>query len=165
MSQQRRRRLFTIGAFCTIGLLCAALSGATLSADDRDHDATLVGTWRESIVFPGVPIEFFDLIAFHEDGTVTERFGSGPAVSASLGVWKRVGPGTFAVTIENFEDIDRDGTFDVKYRIRLTYQVVDRNTLVATGTSDTFSVDGTTLLAPSFPGATIRARRMRVIPE
>jgi hypothetical protein len=165
MSQQRRRRLFTIGAFCTIALLSAALPGATLAADDRDHDATLVGTWRESIIFPGVPIEFFDLVAFHEDGTVTERFDSGPALSGSIGVWKKVGHGTFAVLMENYEDIDLDGTFDVRYRLRLTYHVVDRDTLMATGTSDTLSIDGTTQLSPPFTGVTIRATRMRVIPE
>jgi hypothetical protein len=66
---------------------------------------------------------------------------------------------------ENFEDRNRDGTFDVRYRIRATYHVVDRDTMTATGTSDTLSVDGTTELAPPFPGATIQATRMRVIRE
>jgi hypothetical protein len=113
----------------------------------------------------GVPIEFSNLTAFHEDGTVTERLGTGPALSTGIGVWKRVGRGVYAVTFENFEDRDHDGTFDVRYRIRVTYHVVDRNTLTATGTSDTFSVDGTTELAPPFPGATIRATRMFVVRE
>jgi hypothetical protein len=43
--------------------------------------------------------------------------------------------------------------------------VIDRDTMTATGTSDTLSVDGTTELAPSFPGATIQASRMRVVRE
>jgi hypothetical protein len=166
MSEQRSRLLCMLGAFWMIVLLCSALPGAVLAADDKDRDeATLVGTWRESVIFPGVPIEFSDLISFHEDGTLTERFGTGPALSAGIGVWKKVGRGTFAVTFENFEDTDHDGTFDVRYRIRVTYHVVDRNTLTATGTSDTLSVDGTTQLAPSFPGATIQATRMHVIRE
>jgi hypothetical protein len=153
-------------AACSIALVVTGLSGAALAADDRDGgDATLVGTWREIVVFPGVPFEFPDLIAFHADGTVTERFGSGPGLSAGLGVWKQIGRGTFAVTFENFEDTNHDGTFDVRYRIRLTYHVIDRNTLTATATNDFYSVDGTTQIAASFPGTTVQATRMRVLRE
>ena len=165
MTQQRRRLMPVMRVVCAIALLAPLLPGPALAGDDNDRDEALVGTWRESIIFPGVPIEFFNLIAFHEDGTVTERFGSGPGLSAGIGVWKKIGRGTFAVTFDNFEDRDHDGTFDVRFRIRATYRVVDRNTLAATGTSDTFSVDGTTELAPSFPGATIRATRMHVVRE
>ena len=60
------------------------------------------------------PIEFSDLIAFHADGTVTERFGFGHNLSAGIGVCKKVGRRTFAVTFENFEDRDHDGIFDVR---------------------------------------------------
>jgi hypothetical protein len=155
-----------IGAFWMIVLVCGALPGTVLAADDQDRDdATLIGAWRQSIIFPGVPVEFFDVIAFHEDGTVTEQFGNRSDGSAGIGVWKKVGRGTFAVTFENFGDRNHDGTFDVRFRIRLTYHVIDRNTLTATGTSDTFSVDGTTEIAPSFPGVTIQATRMHVVRE
>src|SRR6185503_16552554 len=119
---------------------------ALAADDDQERDgATLVGTWRETITFSGVPLEFFDLIAFNADGTLTDRFASrvdGPALSESIGVWKKVGRGTYAVTLENFSDTDRDGLWDVRFRIRLTYHVVDRDHVTATGTSDTLSVDG-----------------------
>jgi hypothetical protein len=165
MTQQRSRLMSVMRIGCAIAVLASLLPGSALAADDRDRDeTTLVGTWRETVIFPGVPIEFSDLIAFHEDGTVTERFGSGPPLSTGIGVWKRIGRGAFAVTFENFEDTDHDGTFDVRYRIRATYRVVDRNTLTATATSDTLSVDGTIALA-SFPGATVRATRMPVVRE
>jgi hypothetical protein len=166
MTQERRRLKSVIWIVSSIALFVAGLAGVAFAADDRDRDdATLVGTWRQTVIFPGVPGEFSDLTAFHEDGTLTERFGTGPGLSAGIGVWRKVGRGTFAVTFENFEDTNRDGTFDVRFRIRSTYHVIDRDTLTATGTSDTLSVDGTTELAPSFPGATVRATRMRVMPE
>jgi hypothetical protein len=134
-----------------------------------------VGTWRASITFPGAPIEFFDLIAFNEGGTVTDRFGSvfdGPALSVSIGVWKKVGnktfaatDNTFAATMENFHDTDGDGRFDVRHRVRLTLHLVDRNNFMGTSTVDTLSVDGTTQLGPSSPSVPIHGTRMRVIPE
>ena len=168
MTLKRRHLMSAMRAACSIALFAAGVSGVALAGDDRDQeDTTLVGTWRESIMFPGVPIEFFDLIAFTEDGTVNERFGSlvdGPSLSESIGVWKKVGRGTFAVTMENFSDNDHDGRFDVRFRLRATYHVIDRNSLTATVTGDTLSVDGTTQVGPSFT-ATIQSTRMRVMPE
>ncbi len=121
-----------------------------------------------SITVPGVPIEFFDLIAFNEDGTLTDRFGSrvaGPGLTVSIGVWEKVGRDTFAATLENFEDTDGNGRFDVRHRVRQTIYLVDRDTYAATATVDTLSVDGTTQLRPSSPGTMIQGTRMRVIPE
>jgi hypothetical protein len=158
-----------IGVVFSISLLGAALPGTAAVADDPDRSVmSLVGTWRESIMFPGVPIEFFDLIAFNADGTLTERFGSrvdGPGLSEGIGVWTKVGADTFAATFENFADTDGDGLFDVRFRIRLTVHVVDRDVLSATGTSDTLSVDGNTELGSPSSGITIRGTRMRVMPE
>ena len=71
--------------------------------------------------------------------------------------------GATVSTIREPSPVNVDGTFDVRYRIRVTYHVVDRNTLTGTGTSDTLSVDGSTELAPPFPGATVQATRMRVM--
>ena len=62
MSQQRRRFLSMVGVVSLIALVCGALPGAVLAGDDQDHDdATLVGTWRNSIFFAGAPGEFFSL--------------------------------------------------------------------------------------------------------
>ena len=170
MTQQRRRLMTLIPVICSIAMLVAATPWAAFAADDDQErdDVTLIGTWRETIVFPGVPIDFVDLIAFNADGALNERFASrvdGPALSDSIGVWKKVGRGTFAATLENFSDTDGDGRWDVRFRIRLTYHVVDRDHVTATATSDTLSVDGTTQLGPSFPGAIIQGTRMRVIRE
>lgn len=170
MSQQRSRLLSTMGAFWMIVLLCSALSDAVLAADDRDQDdATLVGAWRTSVVFPGVPFEFFTLEVFNEGGTMTDRFGggpSGPATSVGSGVWKKIaGRGNFAATFEGFDDIDRDGVFDTRFRVRLTIHLLDRERFTATGTLENLTVDGAALLSPPFPGVTIEATRMRVIRE
>jgi hypothetical protein len=168
MTRRRRHLLSLMRVACSFALFAAALSSVAIAADDREQDdRALVGTWRETIMFPGVPIEFFDLIAFTADGTATERFGSvvdGPSLSESIGVWKKVGRGTFAVTLENFSDNDRDGRFDVRFRLRATYHVIDRDTLTATVAGDTLSVDGTTEVGPPF-SATIQGTRMRVMPE
>ena len=168
MSKQQKRFLSVVAA-CSVVLFCGALAPAVHAADDQDRDdATLVGTWRASITFPGAPIEFFDLIAFNEGGTVTDRFASvfdGPALSVSIGVWKKVGYGTFAATIENFQDTDGDGRFDVRHRVRLTLHLVDRNNFTGTSTVDTLSLDGTTRLGPSSPSAPTQGTRMRVIQE
>ena len=167
MSRQQKRFPSLIAA-CSVVMICGALAPAVHAADDQDrNDATLVGAWRASIIFPGVPIEFFALFAFNEGGTVTERFGSavaGPALTGSIGVWKKVGRNTFAATMENFEDTDGDGLFDLRHRVRLTWHLVDRDNLMGTSTVDLLSIDGTPL-GPSFPGATIQAARMRVMPE
>jgi len=163
MTQERRRLRSVIWVVCSIALFVAGLAGVAFAADDRD-DATLVGTWRESIIFAGVPIEFFDLIAFNEDGTLTDVFAEGPGLSAAIGVWKKVGRGTFAATLENFADNNGDGRFDVRNRIRLTYHVVDRDTVTATVTGDTVTIDGTTQVGGPF-SATVRGTRMRVMPE
>lgn len=167
MTRNRRHLMSVMRVACSIAVFAATLPGVAFAGDDRDQDdVSLVGTWRESITFPGVPIEFFDLIAFNADGTVIERFGSvvdGPSITVSIGVWKKVGRGTFAVTMENFSDNNRDGNFDVRFRLRATYHVIDRDHVSATVTGDTLSVDGTTEFG-SF-SATIEGTRMRVIPE
>lgn len=168
MSTQQKRFLSLIAA-CSVVIVCGALAPAVHAADDPDRDdATLAGTWRATITFPGAPIQFFDLMAFNEGGTVTDRFASvfdGPALTVSVGVWKKVGYRTFAATIENFQDTNRDGRFDVRHRVRLTLHLVDRDTFTGTSTVDTLSLDGTTQLGPSSPSAPIDATRMQVIPE
>jgi hypothetical protein len=170
MSKQRSRFLSMMRVVWLIVLVCGALPGTVLAGDDQDHDdATLVGTWRTSIVFPGVPFEFFSLEIFNEGGTMTDRFGggpSGPGTSVGSGVWKKIrGRGNFAATLEGFNDTDGDGVFDQRFRIRLTIQLLDRETFTATGTSDNLTLDGTTPLGPSFPGVTVQGTRMRVMRE
>jgi hypothetical protein len=154
-----------IGAFWMVVLICSALSGTAL-ADDQDQDeATLVGTWRTRIAMSEVPIEFFSITVFNEGGTMTDRFALGPRLSVGSGVWKKIrGRGNFAATLEVFDDTDSDGFHDVRFRIRLTIHLLDRESFTATFSGDAVSLDGTTLLAPQ-PGGTIQATRMHVIRE
>jgi hypothetical protein len=170
MSEQRSRFLSLIRVVWLIGLLCCALSGTVLFGEDQDHDdATLVGTWRTNIVFPGVPFEFFSLDVFNEGGTMTSRFGggpSGPGTSLASGVWKKIpGRGNFAATFEGFDDSDSDGAFDRRFLARLTIHLLDRKRFTATGTIDNLTLDGTTPLGPPISGVTVEATRMRVIRE
>jgi hypothetical protein len=156
-----------IRIFWLIALLCGALPGAVLAGDVQDHDdATLVGTWRLSIVFPGFPNEFFSLMVVNTGGTLTDQFADGPRSSTSSGVWKKIrGRSKFAATLEGFVDTDADGIFDLRFQVRETIQLLDEDRFTGTATNENLTVDGTTLLAPPFPGITIQGTRMNVVRE
>lgn len=165
MSKRRSRLLSMIGAFGVIALLCGALPGALLASDDADETAhKLVGTWRVTLS-PGAPNEFYSLMVFNREGTMTEKI-SFAGVSGSSGVWKKIaGPGRFAATFEGFEDGDSDGSYDSRFQVRLTIQLLDDNRLTMTSTPQFLSIDGTTLLAGPFPPIPGEGTRMRVIRE
>jgi hypothetical protein len=165
MSKRRSRLLSMIGAFGVIALLCGALPGALLASDDADETADkLVGTWRVTLHFPGAPNESYSLMVFNSGGTMTEKI-SFAGVSGSSGVWKKIaGPGRFAATFEGFDDGDSDGSYDSRFQVRLTIQLLDDNRLTMTSTPRFLSIDGTTLLAGPFP-VPGEGTRMRVIRE
>jgi len=171
MSEQRSRFLSLIRVLWLIGLLCCALSGTVLYGEDqeRDDDATLVGTWRISIIFPGAPFEFFSFQVFNEGGTMTDRFGggpSGPGTSMGSGVWKKIpGRGNFAATLEGFDDSDSNGVFDRRFRVRATIHLLDCERFTQSNTIENLTLDGTTLLGPPFSGIAVQGKRMRVIRE
>ena len=167
MSEPRRGSLSVAGVFWMIVLLAGALPGGVLASEAHDdEDARLVGTWRTTVRFPGIPNEFFTLMAFNPGGTMTDRIADTPRTSLGTGVWKKLrGHGRFAVTFDVFEDTDSDGFFDRRLLVRLTIHLVDGDTLTATGTIDALTLDGTTLLAGPFPGALIKGTRMRVMRE
>jgi hypothetical protein len=82
------------------------------------------------------------------------------------GVWKKIsGRGNFAATLEGFDDMDFDGVFDRRFRVRLTIQLLDHDSFTATATIDNLTLDGATPLGPPFPGFTVQGTRMQVIPE
>jgi hypothetical protein len=167
MSKERSRFLSVVSVFWMIVLLCSALSGAAFAGGvNDDDDARLVGTWRTTVRFPGVPIDFSTLMVVNPGGTMTDRFADGPRTSLSSGVWKKLhGRGRFAATYEGFEDTDSDGSFDQRFLVRMTIQLLDDDTLTATGTLDTLTLDGTTMLSGSLSGILVKATRMRVIRE
>jgi hypothetical protein len=169
MSKQRSRLLSTIAVFWMVGLLCGALPDAALAGDQVDQrnrkDGGLVGAWRIT-VFPGTPSEHFSVMTVNRGGTMTDRFASGPGMSVASGVWTRIaGPGNFATTFEGFMDTDSDGFFDQRFRVRLTIQLLDGDMLTFTGTTESLTLDGTTVLAGPFPGILGQGTRMHVIPE
>jgi hypothetical protein len=167
ISKQRSRFLSMMWVVWLIALLSGVLPGTVLAGDDQDHDdATLVGTWRTRIVFPGPPNEFFSLEVFNKGGTMTDRFSSGPGLSVSSGVWKKIpGRGNFAATLEAFTDTNSDGFFDRRVRIRLTIHLLDHESFTATATTQALTLDGSTPLFPPVPGVTVQGTRMHVIPE
>lgn len=171
MSKQRRRFLSMMWVVWLIALLCGALPGTMLAGggQDRDDDATLVGTWRISIIFPGAPFEFFSFQVFNEGGTMTDRLGggpSGPGTSMGSGVWKKIaGRGNFAATFEGFDDSDSDGVFDRRFSVRATIHLLDRERFTQTNTIEFLTLDGTSLLGPPFLGTTVQGTRMHVIRE
>jgi hypothetical protein len=166
MFKQRNRKLLVMGRiFWIIMLLCCALTGAVL-ADDDDERVTpsLQGTWRVTIL-PGTPQQFFSLMEFNKGGTMTEE-ASSPRHTTSIGVWKKIrGQGNFAATFELFQDSDSDGSFDGRFRVRLTIHVLDDDTITGTFTVDVLTLDGTTQVAGPFPGIALEGKRMRVMPE
>jgi hypothetical protein len=164
-SKQRSRFLSMMRVVWLIALLSSALPGPVLAGDDQDHDnATLVGTWRNRIVFTGFG-EFYSISVFNQGGTATDRFSSGPGLSVGSGVWKKIpGRGNFAATFEVFDDSNSDGFFDRRFRIPMTIHLLDHERFTATFKGDEVSLDGTTLLAPQ-AGGTIQGTRMHVIPE
>jgi hypothetical protein len=144
MSKQGSRFLSMMRVVWLIALLSSALPGRVLAGDDQDHaDTQLVGTWSTRIVFPGSPNEFFSLEVFNAGGTMTERFSSGPGLSVSSGVWKKIpGRGNFAATLEGFVDTNSDGLFDQRFRVRLTIQLLDHERFTATATTQSLILDG-----------------------
>lgn len=166
MSKQRSRLLSIVACVWMITLLCA-LPGRAMAADDQDDDAArLVGTWRTTVRFPGIPIDFSTLMIVNPGGTMSDRFADGPRTSVSYGVWKKLrGHGKFAVTFEGFEDTDSDGSFDRRFLVRMTIQLVDDDTLTATATIVDLTLDGATLLSAPVSGILTKATRMRVIRE
>jgi hypothetical protein len=166
MSKQRSRFLSMICVVCLVALLYGGLPGTVLAGDDQDHDdATLVGTWRNRIVFTGFG-EFFSISVYNKGGTMTDRFSSGPGLSVGSGVWKKIpGRGNFAATLEAFTDSNSDGFFDRRVRIRLTIHLLDHESFTATATTQALTLDGSTPLFPPVPGVTVQGTRMHVIPE
>ncbi len=148
----------------------AALVAFPAAQADGDDDE-LVGTWRFTV--DGSPIafpEFFDLIVFHEDHTLTERVSFGTE-SMGSGVWEEIDDDydddddseNFAVMWESFNDDPLDGVFDFRTRVRMTAQLVD-DTLTGTATVEIRTVDNTTTIV-TFPPLPFVAVRMTVIPQ
>ena len=160
------RKLFVTGrVFWIIVLLTCALTGVTFADDDVDRETpSLQGTWRLTVL-PGTPQQFFNLMVFNKEGTLTE-VSSFQGNTTSLGVWERIrGHGNFAATFELFFDNNLDGINDGRYRVRLTIRLLDDDTFTGTSTLDLLTLDGITVVAGPFPGLPIEGKRMKVLRE
>ena len=161
--------------------LAALLAFPVAHAGDDDRES-LVGTWRLTVSDPGGG--FLSLTTFNVDNTLIDRPSTSTTVGLGVGVWKAIcdddddhsdrpgrgdehrhcDPSEYAATFDSFIDSTFDTNFDIRARIRLTVYV-ENDTLTGTGTVEIRSLDGSQLLAGPFPGATIVATRMTVIPE
>lgn len=165
MFEQRNRKLLVMGRVFWSIVLCCALTGAVF-ADEGDERETpnLQGTWRVTLL-AGAPNQFFSLMEFNKGGTMTEE-ASSPSHTTSIGVWKKIrGQGNFAATFELFQDSDSDGSYDGRFRVRLTIHLSDDDTITGTFTVDVLTLDGTTQVAGPFSGLPLEGTRMRVIRE
>jgi hypothetical protein len=173
------KALWILLAVC-VGL-AALLAFPVAHAGDDDRES-LVGTWRLTVSDPGGG--FLSLTTFNADNTLIDRPSTSTTVGLGVGVWKAIcdddddhsdrpgrgnehrhcDPSEYAATFDSFIDSDFDTNFDIRARIRLTVYV-ENDTLTGTGTIEILSLDGSQLLDGPFPGATIVATRMTVIPE
>jgi len=162
--QPNRKRLVMGHVFWTVAL-CCALAGAALAHDNEGRlTSSLQGTWRVTVA-TGTPQQFFSLMQFSPDGTMTEA-SSTPGKSMSSGVWEEIrGHRNFAATFEVFQDGDSDGSFDSRIRVRLTIHLLDDDSITGTSTVDVLTLDGTTQMAGPFPGIPLEGTRMRVMRE
>jgi hypothetical protein len=104
--------------------------------------------------------ESFAVLLVNEGGTATMRIMDGDKAD---GVWSRPARRNFALTLDEFDDVNDDGT-DERYRIRATLQLSDRDSFTGTITLDEMTLDGSAVL--ELEGQfTIEGTRMEVVPE
>lgn len=131
---------------------------------DEASSRGLAGSWRV-VILPGTPNQFFSLMKFDEKGTMTD-VSSSPGNTASVGVWEKThGTGNNAAMFELFLDSNNDGAVDLRFRVRLTIHVSDRDTLSGTSTLEVRTLDGGTLVAGPFAGIPLSGSRMKVLSE
>lgn len=152
------RAVLLIATVLAVGALSPP---SVLAAVDRQVPAP-TGTWRLAVTNPGGG-EFYSLMVFHRDGTLTERVSSGPGESSSVGLWRRRPGQWVAVTMEQFRDSDGDGAFDRRFLVRLMLQITGHDTMSGTSDFEVRTLDGQTLLAGPFVGFTVEARRMTIV--
>ncbi len=162
-----------------IGLAALLALPVAHAGDDDHHGKGLVGTWRLTVSDPGGG--FLSLTTFHADNTLIDRPSTSPHVGVGVGVWEAIcddhgdrrrrgdkhrhcDQSDYAATFDSFVDSNFDNSFDIRVRVRLTVYV-ENDTLVGTGTIEVRTLDDSQLLAGPFPGATLEATRMTVIPE
>ncbi len=164
MSRQRRLRCPAVrGVLGCFVLLACALPVSALAGPDDESPHALQGTWRV-VGFPGTPNQFYATMAFNEGGTLTAIVDSGSGISTAIGVWRRIRPGEFAATFENFFDSNANGSYDLRFRVRMTIRLSDHDTWTASATLEVVSRDGTTVVGGpvSIPH---EGTRMRVVRE
>jgi hypothetical protein len=146
-------------ALCAAAFAIVILGSPSPTAAQAPDTANLIGGWRVT-VNPGTSDEAYAIFLVNEGGTVSLRIMDGDKAD---GVWIKTARRTFALTLDEFDDVDNDGA-DERYRVRATIQLSDRNTFTATFTIDELSLDGSVVVEPEGQG-TFEGTRMGVVPE
>jgi hypothetical protein len=130
-------------------------SAPASSAHSPDH-GNLVGGWRIAIE-PGTPDEHFAVLLVNQGGTASVRVEDG---DGAVGVWRKVpGPGNYALTLDEFDDTNEDGTPE-RYRVRIAAKL-SHDTLTGTITVEETTPDGSVVI--EFEGqASFAGTRMHV---
>ena len=166
--------MLTARVAAIVALVAAAAGGADADGRQKDRLAPLVGAWNLTVLnpFSPEPEPLFPAVwVFHAGGTITERTANGiptgppgTGITSGNGVWKRIGPRRYAGMIEGFIDSEVDGTFDLKYRVRVTVEVRGHE-LEGTASLDFFTLsDGEPQPGPPVPFP-VQATRMWLIRE
>jgi hypothetical protein len=135
-----------VRSLCATAVAIVTFGSPALSAAQPN----LAGGWRVT-VDPGPDAEY--LIALFNQGGTLEVVSDGVAA----GVWQRTGTNNFAATLDGFELVDR-------FRVRMTIQMLDNNTLRGTFTIERMTPDGKHVLSFEGQGRLV-GQRMRVVPE
>jgi hypothetical protein len=118
----------------------------------------LIGAWRVTVA-PGTSEEHFAVLLVGEGGTASVRVMDGDKAD---GAWIRTARRQFALTLDEFDDVDGNGV--PGYRVRGTVQLLNRDTFVGTLTIDETSPDGGMVLEMERQFA-FDGTRMTVVPE
>jgi hypothetical protein len=145
-------------AVCAAAVTLVTLGSPLSGAAQAPETASLIGGWRVTADVGG-ETSYLVLIV-NEGGTVSLRAMDGDKAD---GVWIRTGRRAFALTVEEFDDVDGDGA-DERYRSRVTIQLSDRNTLSGTFTIDELTLDGSAVVEMEGQG-TLAGTRMIVVRE
>jgi hypothetical protein len=130
-------------------LVCTVRPSAVQAQQADTGETQLVGAWRFTVNV-GTPEEFFAVVVFHRDNTMSGS-PSDKQLTPTLGVWEKLpGRGSFAATHEFFWDCPFaflgciNGVVDRRIRVRETIHVLGDDRLTSSTTSDVLSLDGVT---------------------
>ena len=152
MSPRRNRVL--VGALYALVITIVMLGDGRQGIAQAPDNANIIGTWNVTSD-PGTPDEQFHVALVNEGGTASIV---GADLERAEGAWIKTGRRTFLANLHGFEN---DGN---RFLIRVTIQLVDKNSFTATTTTDLLNLDGT-LVQAGIEFGTLQGTRMLMVPE